>query len=351
MASAWKSTPPPRANNHASGRSANASRPQAAVPSTSLPRYATKADSTARQPRSAPGSDPAVTIAPSCSSSAAARGSNLASGPTCQERNKTEASHDQEIETVLDEFIGKITQPTLQRGPVLAVEHISRVPEQRNRPPAHDRLRPGRVVTASSTRPRSANQAAVLRRRSDDTVGPQLGHGVLEQHVAEHLVIAVPLLMAVQGADKQVVPFDPLDTLARASTRDLHSRSRLRTARRRNDPGSQFVTGTTPIAAGWRASTSSARYSANPASRPDRPAKRPSGSSASRSDRLANCKPAIQPSVRCSSSSMAVWLRGVRSACLQVPGSLVPCEPQVRVHEISVNCPFARSEARDRAGL
>ena len=37
---------------------------------------------------------------------------------------QTEASHDQEIETVLDEFIGKVTQPALQCGPVLAVEHI-----------------------------------------------------------------------------------------------------------------------------------------------------------------------------------------------------------------------------------
>ena len=37
---------------------------------------------------------------------------------------QTEALHDQEIETVLDEFIGEVTQPTIQRGPVLAVEHI-----------------------------------------------------------------------------------------------------------------------------------------------------------------------------------------------------------------------------------
>ena len=47
------------------------------------------------------------------------------------------------------------------------------------------------------------------------TVWSQLGCGVLEQHAAKHLVIAVPLLVAVQGADKQVVSFDPLDTVAR----------------------------------------------------------------------------------------------------------------------------------------
>ena len=37
---------------------------------------------------------------------------------------QTEASHDQESETVLDEFIGEVAQPTIQRGPVLAVEYI-----------------------------------------------------------------------------------------------------------------------------------------------------------------------------------------------------------------------------------
>ena len=128
---------------------------------------------------------------------------------------QTEAAHDQEIETVLDEFIGKVTQPTIQRGPVLAVEHFTEsLSDEAGRQlmiACCQGVSHGFVHLAPGREPggRPALQFGY-------TVRSQLGCGVLEQHAAEHLVIAVPLLVAVQGADKQVVPFDPLDTLARA---------------------------------------------------------------------------------------------------------------------------------------
>ena len=123
--------------------------------------------------------------------------------------------HDQEIETVLDEFIGKVTQPTIQCGPVLAVERLTES--------LSDEI--GRQLPIACCQGVShgfVHQATVrepggrLALQVGYTVGPQLGHGAWEQHTAEHLVIAVPLLVAVQGVDKQVVPFDPVDAPAHA---------------------------------------------------------------------------------------------------------------------------------------
>ena len=41
--------------------------------------------------------------------------------------------------------------------------------------------------------------------------GTQLGQGALKQRSAEQLVISVPLSVAVQSSDKQVVPFKPIN--------------------------------------------------------------------------------------------------------------------------------------------
>ena len=73
-----------------------------------------------------------------------------------------QAADDQEIETVLDEFIGKVTQPTIQCGPILAVEHFTESLSDES-----GRQLPIACCQGIShgfvTWPRFANQAAALR--------------------------------------------------------------------------------------------------------------------------------------------------------------------------------------------
>jgi hypothetical protein len=93
---------------------------------------------------------------------------------------QTEASHDQEIETVLDEFIRKVTQPTIQGGPVLPVEHIAQPLKNktgRQLPIARGQGELDGFVHQSTVRVPGCRFALQV----GYTVGPQLRHDALAQ--------------------------------------------------------------------------------------------------------------------------------------------------------------------------
>ena len=202
--------------------------------------------------------------------------------------------------------------------------------------------------TASSIRPRFANQTDALRWSSDTRSGPSSRLRALEQPIAEHLVIFVPFLMIVQRTDEQVVPFHPVDAPAHAplgivardhgfAQRDAEM-SGIADCQRNDTDRCRLV---------WQHIIHQILGEA--AVIADRSTSQPSGSSASLSNRLANCTPATQPSVRRSTSAMAVLGEGSLQRHFQICGQLRPVETASRGHGSRSTAPsHARKQAPKR---